>query len=207
EAGERAVELVVVGAVVLHGAAGLVRDRHDAVHVRILLEEVSLPEALGDVLARAGGAVDGADDGDVVARTVAAVAAVVAHPGARLGPGRWGRAVAAEGVVALEIVRRDVMNVDVTADGNVLAGEADDLAVFVNRFAFLDGPQRDFVAHADTRFERDRLAVDLKLRSGDEMAGGDGDVIFGAQLHGDLGERDGWHTNSLQGEQRRRQFC
>ena len=37
EAGQRAVELVVVGAVVLHGAAGLVRDGHHAVDVGILL--------------------------------------------------------------------------------------------------------------------------------------------------------------------------
>src|SRR5437588_12256767 len=79
EAGEGAVELVVVGAVVLHGAAGLVRDGDDAVHVRILTEQVGGAKALRNVLTRAGGAVDGADDGDVVARAVAAVAAVVAE--------------------------------------------------------------------------------------------------------------------------------
>ena len=70
ETGQRAVELVVVGPVVLHGAAGLVRDGHDAVDVRKLLEQVGAAEALGDVFAGAGRAVDGADDGDVIARAV-----------------------------------------------------------------------------------------------------------------------------------------
>ena len=46
EAGQRAVELVVVGAVVLHGAAGLVRDGHDAIDVGILLEQIGGAEAL-----------------------------------------------------------------------------------------------------------------------------------------------------------------
>src|SRR5947207_5053923 len=102
EAGESAVELVVVRAVVLHGAAGLVGYRHHAVHVGVLLEEVGGAELLGDVLAGAGGAVDRADDGDVIARAVAAVAAVVAHPGARLPRGRRWRTISAEGVIALE---------------------------------------------------------------------------------------------------------
>src|SRR5205807_503913 len=98
EAGEGAVELVVVGAVVLHGAAGLVGDGNDAVHVGVLAQQVGGAEALRDVLAGAGGAVDGADDRDVVARAVTAVVAVVAQEGALLGgPRRRRRAVAAEG--------------------------------------------------------------------------------------------------------------
>ncbi len=46
---------------------------HDAIDVGILLQQVGAAEALGDVLAGAGRAVDGADDGDVVARAVAQV--------------------------------------------------------------------------------------------------------------------------------------
>src|SRR5438445_13546264 len=89
EAGERAVELIVVRATVLHGAAGLVRDGHDAVHVRIALQEVGGAKALGDILARRRGAVDGADNRDVVAAAVAKMlratcAAIRAHPAARL---------------------------------------------------------------------------------------------------------------------------
>src|SRR5439155_18407220 len=110
EAGQGAVELAVVGAVVLHGAAGLVGDGHDAIDVGVLLQQVGGLELLGNVLARARRAVDRGDDRYVVARAVAAVAAVVAQEGARLGRGLGRRrAVPAEGVVALEGVGGDVL--------------------------------------------------------------------------------------------------
>src|SRR5260370_472878 len=89
-----AVGAAAVGAAVLHGAPGLVRDRDDAIDVGILSEQVGSPHALGEVLAVAGGAVDGADDRDVVARAKAAVAAVVAHEMPRFG-GRGRRRAAA----------------------------------------------------------------------------------------------------------------
>src|SRR5260370_42250121 len=115
EPGEGAVELVVVGAAVLHGAAGLVRDRQNAVNVRVLFEQVTGAEALRDVLVGARRAVDGADDGDVVAAAVTLVvgpfgAAVVTQPGAHLRRagevsrrgGRRRLAVAAEAAGASE---------------------------------------------------------------------------------------------------------
>jgi len=57
EAGERAVELAVVRAVVLHRAAGLVRHRQHAVDVRVSLQQVGVLEALSDVLVGRDGAV------------------------------------------------------------------------------------------------------------------------------------------------------
>src|SRR5262249_39968374 len=107
------------------------------------------------------------------------------------------RAVAAEGVVALEVVGREVVDVDVLAGGDVGAGEADDLAVLVDRLALLDRPQRDLVAHADARRQRDRVAVDPQLRPRRQVTGRDGDVVFGAQVNGDLRKRDGWHEVGL----------
>src|SRR5262249_26652492 len=88
EAGQAGGELAVVRAVVLHGAALLVADRHHAVHVREVAQQAALADALGDVLAGVGRAIDGADDRDVVARAVAAVAAVVAVEVTNL-LGRW----------------------------------------------------------------------------------------------------------------------
>ena len=152
EAGQGAVELVVVGAVVLHGAAGLVRDGHHAVDVGILLEQVGRAEALGDVLAGAGRAVDGADDGDVVAGAVAAVAAVVAHASSAARPGR--AAAGSRGrrrSRARRRRRRHCGRGRGSPAGDVLAGEADDLAVLVDRLALLDRPQGDLVAQADAR--------------------------------------------------------
>src|SRR5581483_8781013 len=154
EPGQGAVELPVVRAVVLHGAALLVHDRHHAVYVRIPIEQAAGADALANVLARTRRAVHRADDGDVVARAVAQVvrplgAAVVALEGARLGGRRRRRAVAAEGVVAVEGVGPDVVDVDVSAGGDVLAGEADDLAVLAHGLAGRDRPHGQLVPQTD----------------------------------------------------------
>src|SRR5262249_19169571 len=141
--GQRPVELVVVRPAVLHGAAGLVGDGHHAVHVRILPQAFGAAGLLGDVPARAGRAVDGADDGDVVARADPSVAPVVAHEETRFGCGRRGGTIAAEGVVALEGRRADVVDVDMAAGEDVLACEADYLAGFLHRLARDEGSQND----------------------------------------------------------------
>ena len=84
-------------------------------------EDARLANAIGDVLARARRAIHGADDREVVARTVAEVvgfarAAVEAHEGAVLGRRRQRRGhLGGVGVVALERAELDVMNVDVLA--------------------------------------------------------------------------------------------
>src|SRR5207302_8578383 len=106
-------------------------------------------EPFADVLGGARGAVDGADDGEVVAGAVAAVATVVALEVARLGRrrGRW--AVTAEGVVALEGVGPDVVDVDVPAGRAVGRGEADHLAVLEDRLPGGDGPHGELVPEAE----------------------------------------------------------
>ena len=83
EPGQGAVELFVVGSVVGHRTAVLVDDRDHPVHVRVLVQNAEGPDPLRHVLAGRGRAVDGADDGDVVARAVAAVAAVITEKSPR----------------------------------------------------------------------------------------------------------------------------
>src|SRR5262249_29509607 len=139
-------------------------DGDDAVDVGVAAQEAGVADPLGDVLVGAGRAVDGADDGDVVARAVAPVAAVVAHPGALPGGrGRRRRTRGAEGVVALEGVGRDVVDVDVVAGGDVRGGEADDLAVLADRLALADGAQGDLVAEADAAADGEGVAVAAEL--------------------------------------------
>src|SRR5262249_24556170 len=70
EPSQRAVELTVIGAIVLHGAALLMSDGHHAIDLRIVLEQVAGANPVRDVFAGAGRAVDRADDGYVVARAV-----------------------------------------------------------------------------------------------------------------------------------------
>src|SRR5579883_1920381 len=73
KAGQCTIQLIVVRPVVLHRAAGLVRDGHHAIDIGVLLDQIGSAETLRDVLAGAGGTIDGAYDGDVVARPVTAV--------------------------------------------------------------------------------------------------------------------------------------
>src|SRR5439155_12936433 len=85
ETGQGTIQLIVVGSAILHGAAVLVSDGDDAIDFGVPAQEVGGLNAFGNVLAGAGRAVDRADDGNVVARAVAAVAAVVTEEGTRLG--------------------------------------------------------------------------------------------------------------------------
>src|SRR5689334_15321108 len=98
EPGQSAVELIVIGPIILHGAAGFVSDRHDAVHIGVIAEKSSLFDSVRNVLAGAGGAVDRADDGDVIACSESAVAAIEAHEVVRLGGGWRRRAIPAESI-------------------------------------------------------------------------------------------------------------
>ncbi len=81
ESRQRAVELLVIGSVELHPATLAVDDGDDAIHVREVLQNARLAHAVGDVLARARGAVHGADDGEVVPRAVAQVIGLVRRRG------------------------------------------------------------------------------------------------------------------------------
>src|SRR5262249_39390225 len=153
-----------------------------AVHVGVAAQQIGRTESFGDVLAGTGRAIHGADDGDVVARAVTAVTPVVAHEVARRCGQRSGRAIAAEGVIALEGISADVMDVDMAACRDVFAGKADNLPVFVDRFAALDVAQSNLVPQADALAEGKRRCVELKLGTGRKVSRGHGDVIFRAQL-------------------------
>src|SRR5262249_61477792 len=81
------------------------------------------------------------DDGDVVARPESAFAAVVAAESAWLRGGRRRRTIATKRVIAIKRLGRDVLDMNVTARGNALAGESNDLPELVNAFALGDVAQ------------------------------------------------------------------
>src|SRR5439155_13425540 len=131
--------------------------------------------------AGAGRAVDGAEDGDVVAGAVAPVAAVVAQERARRArtvTKRCFRHLAAKRIVALEGVSADVVDVDVAAGRDVLAGEADDLPVLVDRLALPDVAQGELVAEVDPAAQAQGAAVVLHFETRLEVPGGDGDIVL-----------------------------
>src|SRR5205807_1030894 len=107
---------------------------------------------------------------DVVARAVAKMfgpfrSAVVAHE--VIGQGGLGRrrAISAKGIVTLEVVGAEVMRVYMVAGSDVFLREADDLAVFGDRFTLLNQANGDLVAHADACADRQARAVDLHLQT------------------------------------------
>src|SRR5579875_37604 len=205
KAGQCTVELMMVGSIVLHGAAALVCDGHHAINVGIVPKQISGTDTLGDVLAGAGRAVDRADDGDVVARAVTAVAPVVAHPvthgdGAggirpRRNRRRW--TIAAKTIISLESSSRDIMNVDPFPRFDVLAGETDDLAIFGDGFAFVDPAQGDLVSQRNTLRQGKRNALVFKTGTGWQRTGSDSGVVLRPQMNSDLRKSRARHESML----------
>ena len=70
---------------------------------------------------------------------------------------------------ALENVGGDIVDMHVSAGGNVLLGEADDLAVFANRFAFGNSAERELMAQPNAA--GDFQPVNLTLSSSTDTAG------------------------------------
>jgi len=103
------------------------RDRHDAVYVRIGIERAGRGEMLCHALAEGRGAVNRTDHANVVARGNAAVGAHKALERQRLRGVTDRLHVAAEGVVAIERADRHVVRMDAIALRDGLRGEADDL--------------------------------------------------------------------------------
>src|SRR5262249_48486392 len=106
------------------------------------------------------------------------------------------RTIATKRVVALKGVGGDIMDVDVSAGGDVLAGESDDLPVLEDGLPLLDRHERDFIAEANSVGEPGGLAVDLDLGVRWQVAGGDGDVILRSKADGDLRQGHGRHAGS-----------
>src|SRR5262249_13693226 len=83
---------------------------------------------------------------------------------------------------------------DMAAGGNVLTGQANDLAVFGDRFALLDVAQGNLVSEADSICDSQGLAVFADLGARRNVASGDSDVVLGAQMHSKLRQRQGGHV-------------
>ncbi len=186
KAGQGAVELVVVGPVVLHGAAAFVRDGHHAIDIGKVFQHAAGAHSFGNILAGRGGAVDGTDDGDVIAGAESAIVSIVTHEGAFFRRRRRRRTIPAKSIVALECRGADVVHVNVLTGFDVPAGKADDLPVLGDRLPLLDGAQGDLVPQADALARCQARTVVLNFQPRLQIAGGDGNVIFRSQMDGHL---------------------
>ena len=187
--GQHPIELTVILAVVLHGAAALVREREDAVDLRELFLERGV-KTFGHVATDRGGTIDRRDHCEIVASAGAAIGSAIALECAT-GDRRGVRGnLGGEGVVALEVARLQVVGVDPIARRDGFAGKADRLSVLDNRLAGGDRPQGDFVPrwHGAGRRERDGGGFDSG--AGREFGYGDGHVVVGVKLdYGGIGRR------------------
>src|SRR5207245_6116400 len=163
--GQHALERPMILAVQHLAAPRLVGDRDDSVDVRVVGGDV--PELLPHELADAGRAVDGREDGDVVARAHAAVsplvAVEVAHPFGRVVVDRLH--VHPDLVLLPELADGQVVNVHVVADPDLLGREADDLAVATDGLADPCRASRDLVAGPDVLAYLDLLRTVLDNRA------------------------------------------
>ena len=174
-----------------HAAARALDEGHDAVDVRIVVEDAGAVELVGDEAGDRGRAVHAGQDADVVARADLAVLAPVALEGAahfnrqhmlRLG-------VLGEVVVAGEVVDAAIVLVNELARPDRRCGEADDLAELQNRLADGDRLGRHLVPLRHAGDGGDALGQ----CSDHDRVDGDDDVVGGvkpqdARILGALGK-------------------
>src|SRR5262249_16792702 len=137
-----------------------------------------------DELADARRAVDAGDDGHVVARADPAVFPLVAVERAHLRRRiEVDRAYVDADFVAIgaQVSDAEVLGVYVIANGNVLRGEADALAVAGHRGPGPDGPTGYLVAGLDVLADLDPVGAVFQDGAGRQLGLGDGDVVLGAQ--------------------------
>ena len=189
-------QVVVALAAIGHAAAGGVGQRHHPVDLRIPLQQLLLGGAR-DVAGDRGGTVHAGQHADVVAGADLAAGPPETLERRPLGLGHEFRrpGFGAEGIVALELVHLDIVDMHMVAGGDRLGGEPDDLVVFAHRLADRDRRRRQLVAGRDMDSSRDTLIRDIGARQ--KIGARDHDVIGRIQPDGQ--RRRTGHTQFLQG--------
>ena len=124
-----------------HAAAGLMGQRHHAIHLGIIgqrvipIAEGVFGEGAGDQVRHMGGTIHAGDDANVIARGHPAIGAADAlenlrHLGQRRRPG-----IHPPGVITGEIAHRHIVGMHPFPRRYGLGGEADDLAIAAHRLA------------------------------------------------------------------------
>src|SRR5262249_43713914 len=131
-----------------------------------------------------GGAIDGGDDRDVVARARFAAGAFVALKRASSDWSGWRGNGLAAGIVADKIAIHEIVGVNPLARFDCLDRLADDLAILADVVARFDRTDGDFVTEANGSSELDRRAGDFERFASGQVAGGDADIVVGVQVDG-----------------------
>ena len=132
-----ALQDVVALALVVHGAAGAVHERDDAVDIGIVVEHAGAFDLARDEAGHRGRAIHAGEDGDIVARADLAVGAPNPSNVACSATGSMlsGARILGKAVVAREIVQHDVVLMQPFAGRDGFAGKADGLPELEDRLA------------------------------------------------------------------------
>ena len=166
-----------------HAAAGLVRQRHHAIDVRIIRQRIVagkriLLEHVGHHARDMGAAVHRGQDADVVAGSDTSVGTLDALECRGQIEVRRRLDVHAPGIILGELAHADILHVDVLARRDRLRGKADDLAIALDRFADGDGFHRHLMACGNTLDGDDALR---DLDAGQQARARDQHAIVGMQ--------------------------
>ena len=190
KASQRALQQVDLGAALVGAAAALVGEGNDAIDVGEVAQRVT-PETIGHVARDAGAAVDRRDDGDVVARSRPTIGSAKALEGPTLRRRHQLHRmdVPAVGVVVGERTDREVVGVDVLPRRDGGGGEADDLAVAVDRLAGRNRSQGNLMPGRDHLSHPHGLPWLLQPEPGSQRDLGNRDLVFRMETDGYVVER------------------
>ncbi len=189
ETGQHPLEDLMVEPFKRQPAAPFMRDREHAVDIGKLLLPTAVTKPIGDIPRGAGRTVDRADHGDIVSRPDPTVRPRIAAKRPEPLRLRRLRPLGGKGIVALEQVGFQIMDVDVRASGDRLRREADDLPVLAHRLAHGDVGQGDLVPQTDRVANLDRRPIQLQDKPTRNRPGRHRHVVVALEDDG-LGFRD-----------------
>ena len=188
-AAERAAQHVDRLAGAAHAAAGAVRQRDDAIDVRIVGEDAASlaigPEVIRDRAHHGRRTIDRGQNSDVVAGRDPAIGADYSHERRGLGCVVRGLDLGAERVIAGELAHRQIVQMHLLARPDGPGRKADDLVVALDRLALGDRARGDLVARRDEPDDGDVFIA--QQGAADQLLAGDDDVVLRVQADGERG--------------------
>ena len=151
-------------AATFHAAAGAVHEGHDAVDLRVIIENAGAVDGFGDEFGDGSRAVHRGQDADIVAGADAAIGAAIALEGGalRLGQEVDGDSALGKGIVvyqrAVGPAHAAIVLVHPIAGRDRFLGKADDLAELDHRVSRRNRPGGEFVPARNAADDADALS-------------------------------------------------
>ena len=175
------VQHLMLKAVKLHAATGVVSKSDHAIDIRIVGEEF-LVETLRDVLGHGSGAIDRGDHANVVSSPRLSIWSAVAHEGTVRDWGGGRRDFRCAGIVLHKVTVGQVVQVHPGSLGNCLFGATDDLAVLADMLFVGNVGDGNLVPDRNGLQQLDGLASTGHLVAFVQVPGGNADIVLRVQV-------------------------